>query len=153
MIQQLAELLDARQGELQALATDLQGLATELRTALEAGGTTSDSIRETIAALDALMIRFEPRPPRPDGTRARPFDVTEYTEALRQASDTAQQLKTLIGLADSQAPALTQLSDRAADQLSSVVDHIFWRLVQLALVLVGASLLGALAYRAIARRS
>jgi hypothetical protein len=123
-----------------------------LRAALEAGGATSESVRETIVALDALMARFE-RPARSGGAPARPFDVTEYTEALRQASDTAQQLQVLIGLADSQAPALTRLSDGAADRLSSVVDHVFWRLVQLALVLVGASVLGALAYRAVARRS
>jgi hypothetical protein len=59
----------------------------------------------------------------------------------------------LIGLADSQAPAITRLSDRAADRMSAVVDHVFWRLVQLALVLAAVSVLGALAYRAAARRS
>ena len=153
MIEQLAGLLDERQGELQALAVELQAVATELRSALEAGGATSDSVRETIVALDALMARFENRPARPDGAPARPFDVTEYTEALRQASDTAQQLHALIGLADSQAPAITRLSDRAADRMSAVVDHVFWRLVQLALVLAAVSVLGALAYRAAARRS
>jgi hypothetical protein len=153
MIEQLAGLLDERQGELQALAVELQAVATELRSALEAGGATSDSVRETIVALDALMARFENRPARPDGVPARPFDVTEYTEALRQASDTAQQLHALIGLADSQTPAITQLSDHAADRMSAVVDHVFWRLVQLALVLAAVSVLGALAYRAAVRRS
>jgi hypothetical protein len=123
-----------------------------LRTALEAGGATSDSVRETIVALDALMARFD-RPARSGGAPARPFDVTEYTEALRQASDTAQQLKTLIGVADSQAPALARLSDSTADRLSAVVDHVFWRLVQLALVLAVVSVLAALAYRAAVRRS
>ena len=152
MIEQLAGLLDERQGELQALAGDLQAVAVELRTALEAGGATSDSVRETIVALDALMARFD-RPARPDGAPARPFDVTEYTEALRQASDTAQQLKTLIGLADSQAPAIARLSDGAAERMSAVVDHVFWRLVQLALVLAVVSVLAALAYRAAVRRS
>jgi hypothetical protein len=153
MIEQLAGLLDARQGELQALAGELQTVAVELRSALEAGGATSDSVRQTIAALDGLMARFEPREPRTDRAPARPFDVTEYTEALRQASDTAQQLKTLIGLADSQAPALARLSDSAAGRMNSVVDHVFWRLVQLALVLAGVSVLAALAYRAAVRRS
>jgi hypothetical protein len=37
--------------------------------------------------------------------------------------------------------------------MSAVVDHVFWRLVQLALVLAAVSVLGALAYRAAARRS
>jgi len=144
-IEQLAAVLDQRQDE-------WQSLAVELRSALEAGGTTSDSVRETIAALDVLMARFDRRAAPPAGTPARPFDVTEYTEALRQLSDTAQQLKALLHQADSQAPALTQLSDRAGDRLASLVDHVYWRLVQLILVLVAASVLGALAYRAIARR-
>jgi hypothetical protein len=144
-IEQLTGILDARQGELQALVV-------ELRSTLEAGGTTSDSVRETIAALDALMVRFE-RPAsaagRPPG---RPFDVTEYTDALRQMAETAQQLQALLGQADQKAPALTQLSGQATDRLASLADHVYWRLVQLILVLVAASVAGVLVVRAVARR-
>jgi len=145
-IEQLTGVLDERQGQLQALVV-------ELRTALEAGGATSDSVRETVAALDALMARFDRGASPATGTPSRPFDVTEYTEALRQMGDTAQLLQALLAQADSKAPALTQVSDRAADRVASLVDHVFWRLVQLALLLVAASVLGALAYRAIARRA
>jgi len=145
-IEQLTGVLDERQGQLQALVV-------ELRSTLEAGGATSDSVRETIATLDALMARFERRASSAAGTPSRPFDVTEYTEALRQLGDAAQHLQALLSQADSKAPALTQVSDRAADRMASLVDHVYWRLVQLALVLVVASVLGALAYRAIVRRS
>jgi methyl-accepting chemotaxis protein len=145
IIEQLTGILDERQGQLQALVV-------ELRSTLEAGGTTSDSVRETIAALDALMARFERRPTPAAGTPSRPFDVTEYTEALRQMGDTAQQLQALLVQADSQAPGLTALSDRAAGGAAALVDQMYWRLVQLALVLVVASVIGALVYRAIARR-
>jgi hypothetical protein len=145
-IEQLTGVFDERQAE-------LQGLVVELRSALEAGGSTSDSVRETITALDALMARFDRGAGQAAGTPARPFDVTEYTEALRQLGEAAQQLRVLIDQADSKAPALTELSDRAGDRLASLVDHVYWRLVQLILVLVAASVLGALAYRGIARRS
>jgi len=146
-IEQLTGVFDERQAELQALVV-------ELRSALEAGGTTSDSVRETIAALDALMARFDRRGAgQAAGTPSRPFDVTEYTEALRLLGEAAQQLRVLIDQADSKAPALTALSDRAGDRLASLVDHVYWRLMQLILVLVAASVLGALAYRVIARRS
>ncbi len=145
VIEQLTGILDERQGQLQALVV-------ELRSTLEAGGTTSDSVRETIAALDALMARFERRPTPAAGAPSRPFDVTEYTEALRQMGDTAQQLQSLLVQADSQAPGLTALSDRAAGGAAALVDQMYWRLVQLALVLVVASVIGALVYRAIARR-
>jgi hypothetical protein len=145
-IDQLTGILDERQGQLQALVA-------ELRTALEAGGVTSDSVRETIAALDALMARFERPAPREGAPPSRPFDVTEYTEALRQLGATATQLQVLLAQADSKAPAITQLSDRAADRMATVVDRVYWRLVQLVLVLVVAVVIGALAYRAIARKS
>jgi len=145
-IEQLTGVFDERQGQLQALVV-------ELRTTLEAGGATSDSVRETVAALDALMARFDRGGSPAAATPSRPFDVTEYTEALRQMGDTAQLLQALLAQADSKAPALTQVSDRAADRVASLVDHVYWRLVQLVLLLVAASVLGALAYRAIARRA
>jgi uncharacterized protein YukE len=145
LIDQLTGVYDERQEQLQAMVV-------ELRSTLEAGGATSDSVRETVAALDALMAGFERRAASASGSPSRPFDVTEYTEALRQMGDTAQRLQALLSQVDSKAPALTQVSDGAANRLASLVDHIYWRLVQLALLLVAASVLGALAYRAIVRR-
>ena len=142
-IDQVAGLMDEREGQLRALTA-------ELNAALATGGNTSDSVRETILALQALMSRFDRRD-APAGTAARPFDVTEYTEALRQMSVTAQQLQVLLRQADDKAPALGQLSDRATQHATSLVDHLFWRLVQLVLVLVGAVVLGAVAYRRFAR--
>jgi hypothetical protein len=145
-IEQLTGILDARQGELQALAA-------ELRSTLEAGGTTSDSVRETIAALDVLLARFDRPASATARADARPFDVTEYTEALRMLGETAQHLQVLLTQADGKVPALTQASEHATGQLASLVDHVYWRLVQLILLLVAAAVAGALGYRAIARRS
>jgi hypothetical protein len=59
----------------------------------------------------------------------------------------------LFAQADGKVPALGQASERLTGQLATLVDHVYWRLVQLILVLVAAVLLGALGYRAIARRS
>jgi hypothetical protein len=145
-IDQVTGVLDARQGQLQALVV-------ELRSTLEAGTTTSDSVKATIASLDALMARFD-RPESAAGTPAsrQPLDIAQFTETLRQLGETAQQLEVLISQVDSKVPALAQLSDHASDRMASLVDQVFWRLVQLVLVLVGASLLAALAYRVIVRR-
>jgi len=145
-LEQLTGILDQRQGEMQALLV-------ELRSTLETGGTTSDSVRETIAMLDALLARFEqPESSSAARTNARPFDVTEYTEALRVLGETAQQLQLLLRQADGKMTALDQASQRATGQLVSLVDHVYWRLVQLILVLVAAGVLGALGYRAVTRR-
>ena len=144
-IEQLTGILDERQGQLQALVV-------ELRSTLEAGGTTSDSVRETIAALDVLLARFDRPASATARSESRPFDVTEYTEALRVMGETAQQLQVLLGQADGKMPALNQASERATGQLVSLVDHVYWRLVQLILVLVAAGVVGALGYRAVVRR-
>ena len=144
-IEQLTGILDERQGQLQALVV-------ELRSTLEAGGTTSDSVRETIAALDVLLARFDRPASATARSESRPFDVTEYTEALLVMGETAQQLQVLLGQADGKMPALDQASERVTGQLVSLVDHVYWRLVQLVLVLVTAGVVGALGYRAIVRR-
>ena len=109
-------------------------------------------MRETIAALDTLLARFERPASATARTDSRPFDVTEYTEALRVMGETAQHLQVLLAQADGKVPALTQASEHATGQLASLVDHVYWRLVQLILLLVAAAVAGALGYRAIARR-
>ena len=145
-IDQLTGILDSRQGQLQALIV-------ELRSTLEAGTATSDSVQGTITSLDALMARFEPAASSATTPSNRqPFDITQYTETLRQLGETAQQLQALISQVDTKAPALTQLSGRATERVESLVDHVFWRLVQLGLVLIGTGLIGALGYRVILRR-
>ncbi len=145
-IEQLTGVLDERQGRLQALTV-------ELRSTLEAGGTTSDSVRETLSALDALVARFDQPASETPRAPSRPFDVTEYTEALRELGDTARHLQVLVAQADAKAPVLSQVSQHAAEQIEALVDHVYWRLLQLVLVLVAGSVLGALAYRAIIRWS
>jgi hypothetical protein len=99
-----------------------------------------------------LMARFDRPASATARNESRPFDVTEYTEALRVMGETAQQLQVLLGQADGKMPALDQVSERATGQLVSLVDHVYWRLVQLILLLVAAGVVGALGYRAIARR-
>lgn len=146
LIDQLAAVMDERQAELQALVT-------ELRAALEAGSTTSASVRETIAALDSLMVRFDRPRSGNAASSARPFDVLEYTEGLRVLGETAVRLQSLLAQADNNMPALDRASERATGQLTALVDHLYWRLVQLVLVLVTAVVFGAIIYRTIARRS
>ncbi|MBK6508322.1 MAG: hypothetical protein IPG06_01965 [Haliea sp.] len=146
-IEQLTGILDARQGQ-------LQGLIVELRATLEAGTATSDSVQGTIASLDTLMARFEPgATSSTTPTTRQAFDITQYNETLRQLGETAVQLQVLLNQVDANVPALGNLSGQATAQAQSLVDHLFWRLMQLGLALVGMSLLGALSYRFIVRRT
>jgi hypothetical protein len=50
------------------------------------------------------------------------------------------------------APGLGQVAQQTTRELGSLLDRAFWRLVVLIIVLVGAALLAALAYRVISRR-
>jgi hypothetical protein len=139
-------IIEELMGELDSRKAELQSLIVELRSTLDAGTVTSDSLKETIRSFDALMARFD----KGDATATssgRPFDVTEYADTARQLGESARQLEALFVQIDGNVPALTQLSERTADRVQALLDHAFWRLVQLALAVVAAIVIGALAYR------
>jgi len=129
-------------------------LVVELRGTLEAGTATSDSMNATIRSLDALMMRLSP--PKPAGAPAeapgRPFDITEYTTAAVELSRTAAQLQALVAGIERGTPALGAVSAQAASSLRAVIDHAYWRLIQLLGVLFAGGFVTALAYRAVRRR-
>ena len=94
-------------------------------------------------------------PRRPADPRRRPdglFDITEYTAAAAEIARASDQLKQLIGGIEHGTPALAQSADRAAATLQEVVDHTYWRIVELIALLLAGGLAAALAYRGIARR-
>jgi hypothetical protein len=109
-------------------------------------------VRDTIAALDSLLARFDR--PGADGRRpdARPFDITEYTEAMRVLGASAQQLQLLLTQTEGKLPAVDAATAQTTAHLTALVDHMYWRLVQLIVILVVATVLGALGYRALVRR-
>ena len=129
-------------------------LVIEMRGTLQAGTAASNSLTTTIRAFDDLVARFEK--PSPAGGSAgppgRPFDITEYTAAAAQIARASDQLQQLIGAIDHGTPTLVQSADRAAVTLQNVVDHAYWRLVELIALLLAGGLVAALAYRGIARR-
>jgi hypothetical protein len=140
-------------GELQSQQEETLALVTELRKALEAGTATSDSLQATLRSFDTLMGRFA-RPPgaQPSKTPSRPFDITEYAAAARELATTARQLEVLVVQLEAGTPGLGQLAQRTTQDLSNLVDRTFWRLVVLIIVLVGATLLAAIAYRVVSKK-
>ena len=129
-------------------------LIIELRGTLQAGTATSNSLTTTIRAFDELVAQFEK--PKPAGGPAappgRPFDITEYTAAAAQIARASDQLQQLIAGIEHGTPALAQSADRAAATLQGVVDHAYWRIVELIALLLAGGLVAALAYRGITRR-
>jgi hypothetical protein len=131
-----------------------RSLITELRGTLEAGTATSNSLTTAIHAFDQLMAGFQKSAPpgAPPTTPARPFDITEYTAAAAQITRAADELKQLIAGIEQGSPGVVQSADHAAASLQGVVDHAYWRLVQLLGLILLGGLAVALVYRGIAAR-
>jgi hypothetical protein len=146
-IRQLMEALTVETAHTRALVTEIRG-------ALEAGTATSNSLNATIGSFSQLMAGFQ-QPKSAGGASEAPgraFDITEYTAAAAQFTRTAEELQKLIAGIERGRPALIQAVDDESASLQTVVDHAYWRIVQLlGLLLLGCFVL-ALAYRGIARR-
>ncbi|HMD28389.1 MAG TPA: hypothetical protein VKH13_07460 [Steroidobacteraceae bacterium] len=132
----------------------LRQLTMDVRAALEAGTVTSNSLNATIRSLDQMLAGFQK--PAPSGGPAqspgRPFDITEYTAAAAEITRAATQLQQLIAGIDQGSPALMQAAGQATLKLQDVVDHAYWRIVQLIILLLLGSLGAALTYRGVVGR-
>jgi hypothetical protein len=146
----IAQFVDA----LNAQESQLRALTVELRDALEAGTATSDSLNTTIRSFDSLMARFDKPKAAPanPGAPGRPFDITEYSTAMRELAVTARELEALLRSIDAGTPGFATLTERATEDVNRVIDHLFWRLVILGIILIVGAFGAAFAYRMLARR-
>jgi hypothetical protein len=134
--------------------TQLRQLTIDVRAALEAGTATSSSLNTTIRSLDQMVAGFQKPAPAggPAQSPGRPFDITEYTAAAAEITRAAAQLQQLIAGVDQANPALVQSAGQVTLKLQDLVEHAYWRSVQLIALLLLGSLGVALTYRGIARR-
>jgi hypothetical protein len=142
---------------MQAIAvetSDIRSLVIEMRAALETGTATSNSLNTTIQSFDRLVAGFEKPKSGAASAQApgRPFDITEYTAAAAEITRAANELQVLITGVDRGSPALMDAAEHATAALQKVVDHAYWRMVQLIALLFVGGLAVALAYRGVARR-
>jgi hypothetical protein len=135
----IAQFMDA----LYAQEERARALLTELRASLEAGTATSNSLGETLRSFDTLMARFA-KPAgaaQPPATPGKPFDIAEYSAAAREFAATTRELERLVRTLDTSAAGVDQMTER-------LVDHLFWRIAQLVVLLVAVVFAAALGYRA-----
>jgi hypothetical protein len=128
-----------------------RALLAEARTTLAAGTSTAASVDATIRSLDALVARLQ-APPPPGAPPSKPFDVDDYTRALRQLADSAQELQTLLAAVGRDGSSVDLLVRRATEESRGVVDHAFRRALILVAVSVASVLAAAIAYRWAAAR-
>jgi hypothetical protein len=146
-IRQFMEAIDTESAHTRSLITELRGT-------LEAGTATSNSLTTAIRAFDQLMAGFQKSAPTgaPAATPGRPFDITEYTAAAAEITRAADELKQLIAGIEQGSPGVIQSADHAAASLQGVVDHAYWRLLQLLGFILLGGLAVALVYRGMAAR-
>jgi hypothetical protein len=143
-IRQVLDALQAREGRTRALLA-------EARTTLEAGRSTAASVDATIRSLDGLMARLQ-QPPPPGTPPSKPFDVDDYTRALRQLEESSRELQTLLATVGHEGSGIDALVQRASEESRGVVDHAFRRALVLVVVLVASVLAAAIVYRSVAAR-
>jgi hypothetical protein len=123
-------------------------LSGNLRSTLEAGTATADALNTMLQSLNKLTAQFvstTPAPKTPAQPSGPPFDIRNYTEALRAATDTAQQLTALTQQLNTTMPGI-----RSATQ--SLVDNIVRQVLLILAVLILGTFGASLAYRVIVLR-
>jgi hypothetical protein len=157
----LPELLDKQREALVAQllrllnveSSNLGSLAGELRATLDAGTGTANALHGALQSVEHITTAFAPQPGAPPPKEPRsPFDIRQYTEMLKQATITAQQLEALTQRADAALPVVRSLTAEAASRLDQVLDRLFILLLLLVFAAAAAVLLAALAYRRIVAR-
>ena len=139
----LVEDLTEHQPQLSQILTDATQLTQNADTLLA----TADQFTARIQAIqETAYANKEPRDP--DAPPARPFDITEYTATLREASETLAQANNLLLNANDVTSG--EFLDERLDAVKSTAAYIIWSAAAAAL-LVG--LLLVLAVKFIPRRA
>lgn len=135
----------------QALAgeqTKLRELLAELRTVLDSGTAASTSVGNTVQAVDALLnsMRRSSEGSAPNEAR-RPFDVTQYTAAMREITASARELHGLLEQLDTSSTSVERLADATIGDIRTLIDHIYWQIVSIVLMLAATVFIGVAAFR------
>lgn len=145
-------LIQQLSGEMLRQESELRGLLSELQTTLATGSETAVAVNAAVDSLDRLVARFPRREPGAAPSEGRPFDITEYTAAATEFAGTARQLTVLLEALGREGAPVAAAVAGGAEAGRALVDHLFWRALLLGLLLIGAALSAALAYRWFASR-
>ena len=127
--QAILAALDERKDMLDAPLANARATIGEMNQLLTSLGPASESLRETIKTADTLFARYDSWSRWSDATGSRPFDIREYTEAMKELAATAgsvgRALSDWQGVIASLDPASKSLTGmlEAADTLVAHFDH------------------------------
>jgi hypothetical protein len=134
--------------EITSQSATIGELSGNLRSTLEAGTATADALNTMLQSANKLTGQFvssTPASKTPAQPSGPPFDIRNYTEALRAATGTAQQLSALTQQLNTAVPGV-----RSATQ--GLIDNLVRQVILILAVLILGTFGAALAYRAIVLR-
>jgi hypothetical protein len=130
----MAELYDQQ--------TQMIALTRELRSALDAGTVTAQSLEAMVNSTERLIARFRPSPAEPgSASQSRPFDINEYTRTVTELAATAREFQVLVQDLDSLAPKLSVPMEQLVGRVQGLIDYAFARV----LIAILTAILGLLA--------
>ena len=138
--QALLSALDERMNRADAAAAEVKAVLGEAKQLVAAMGTAGDSLRETLKMADGLYARYSALAGRTTAAESRPFDIREYTEAMKElavATDKVNEVlkssNELLGSPEwnRRVQQMNEAADagvrRAGEQSDQLVNHLFRR--------------------------
>ncbi|MBS0577791.1 MAG: hypothetical protein JSR36_00860 [Proteobacteria bacterium] len=126
-------------------------LALQLRDTLKAATDAAQATDKTLATFARVQQLFATNPgTKPDNSA--PFDIRQYTEMMREATVTAQQLNALAERAGPLAAVLKANADGLTSNLNRLLDRAFMLILMLIIVAAATAVGAGLLYRRLNRR-
>ena len=112
---------------------NLQKTTVEAQRILTGAEKTGLVYQNLVQSVDQLATKFRSTKP---GDTARLFDIKDYSEILTKLQDTVQQMNELVNnINQTGSPMVTNMVEQFNDAADRRVDHIFWKLAQLILII------------------
>ncbi len=127
-------------------------LSSNLRSTLQAGTETADALQEALATLDRLAARFPADANAKPDPNARPFDIRDYTDTMRELTIAVREINGLAQSLDTALPVVRDASQVVTGDVEQLLDRVLQRLLVIVVVAILGTLLAALAYRFIVSR-
>jgi len=153
--------LDNRMKQADATVANVRATVSEVNGVVTSLGQTSNSLNEMVKTADGLIARYDSA----DKKSSRPFDIREYTEAVKELAVTAGKMNDLLKSSnellgssewDRRIQQVSQSADErmkmAAEQTQRVVYDAFWRVYVAIGILFGMLILCIVAVFLVIRR-
>jgi flagellar biosynthesis chaperone FliJ len=149
--QVIATERQALMSQLDQTLTKQRGAISELKATLQTGTETATAIDSMLQTLDQLTAQLTSLNSK-SKDNARPFDIREYTETVRELADATREINSLAQHIDTAIPVVHAAGNELTVGLQAVLDRAVRQLLWLIVAAILGVFIAALAYRFIVSR-